>query len=423
MPKPSRLRLFLVLSIGLISIAFGSIFVKLSQEAPSLVIAFFRMSWASAILFPFYLVRKPAKRSGSQLWLLAAGLALALHFAFWVSSLRYTSVAVSVLLVNTSPVLVALFSYVTFRERLTLRGALGITLAFLGSAVLFLNDLYSLGDWRGAALSLAGACMLGVYLVAGRRVRQQVSLIGYVYPTYLLAAVILGGIVWAGDFRLTGFSSKTYFFLFLLGLVPQCLGHTSYNWALKYLSATIISTVVLAEPILATLLAYWILREAIGIAILLGGVAVGLGIFLVSGWGIALRPKVEVAAAILRTDGKVWIQKRQSTDHLEGYWEFPGGKVDPDESPYQALRREIHEELGLELDATPCDPIHIQEYSYPEREVRVHFFLVQLDSDSPLGSGQWVRLDQLDQFTFPPANQAVIEKIRTEGETILGVIA
>jgi drug/metabolite transporter (DMT)-like permease len=243
------------------------------------------MLWACVLLAPFYWLSSSTQRTIIDKGLLLAGCALALHFAFWIASLRYTSVAVSVLLVNTSPALVAAYSHFALKERLTRRGLAGLVLALFGSLVLVWNDLSRLGDWRGAALAVLGALMLGIYLLAGRTIRQTRSLIQYVYPTYLSAAAILGVLVLFSGSSLIGFSTHTYLSLFLLGLVPQSLGHTSYNWALGHLSATTISTLILAEPVLATLLAWWLLGEKVGLFIIAGGVFVGAGIYLVSRWG------------------------------------------------------------------------------------------------------------------------------------------
>ena len=411
--EPSRLILHLILAIGLLSSGFGSILVKLSGEAPSLVIAFYRMFSASVFLLPFFILRNPTKRKSHPTWLFVSGIALALHFAFWVSSLHHTSVAVSTLLVNTSPVLVSLFSYFAFCERLTFAGISGIFLAFLGGGLLFWHDLLSLGDWRGATLALAGAAMLGLYLIAGRILRQEMSLIEYVFPTYVLATTTLAGVVWTQDLSLFGFSTKTYLFLLLLGLVPQCVGHTSQNWALKYLSATFISTLVLSEPIIATVLAFWILSETIGKLTLFGGITVGAGIFLVARWGITSGQQIEVVAAVLCNESKIWIQQRRDTDHLEGYWEFPGGKIESGELIFEALSRELDEELHAKLQLKPQDPFLTQEYTYPDRRVRIHFFLVELEFEQSLGNGAWVGINQLHKYRFPPANNLVLEKIRS----------
>lgn len=275
----------------MISVSLGGVLAKLGQqEASSLTIAFFRLLWAGVLLFPFYAIRRsdgpPGRTPTLFTWFFLAGGALALHFAFWIGSLRFTSVAVSVLLVNTAPILVAILSYLLFAERLTRRGLLGIVLAFGGSSTLLASDLQNLGDWRGGALALAGAVMLAIYLVAGRRIRQERSLLAYVYPTYVLAALILAALVLAEGESPLKLSRTTHLYLFLLGVFPQCIGHTSYNWGLGYLPATLVSTLVLAEPVLATFLAYWILGEAIGLEAVAGGAAVLAGIALVTGRGV-----------------------------------------------------------------------------------------------------------------------------------------
>jgi drug/metabolite transporter (DMT)-like permease len=214
------------------------------------------------------------------------GIALALHFAFWIASLRFTSVAVSVLLVNTAPAIVAALSYLLWGERLTYRGAMGIFLSICGIVILVGQDLYRIDSWKGALLALLGAVMFAVYLLIGRSSRQSTSLLGYVYPTYVTATTILLILVFAGNAPLQGFSSRTHFFMILLGVLPQCLGHTSYNWALRYLSATVISMLMLAEPVLATLFAWWILGEEVTLLVAVGAAFVATGIFTVSKWGI-----------------------------------------------------------------------------------------------------------------------------------------
>jgi len=285
-------KVFPILSLGMVAISAGSILVRFSQEAPSLAIAFYRMLWATVILFPFFWHRREPLSHYLRWEYAAAGIALALHFAFWIHSLRFTSVAVSVLLVNTSPVLVALLSFFFFRERLTRRGILGLASSVIGASVLFWNDLEDLGDWRGPVYAGLGALAVGCYLISGRSLRRNTDLINYVFPTYACAAAVLGLAVLTTGTPWRGFSWETHGFLLLLGLVPQVLGHTSYNWALGFLSATVVSTLILVEPILATLFAWWILDETVSGMILIGGVLVGTGIFLISHRGIASQKEV-----------------------------------------------------------------------------------------------------------------------------------
>ncbi len=276
----------MILLLGLLSISFGSILIRFSQEAPPLVIAFYRMFWSLVVLSPFCCFgRDRISLPHFDSRRILAGIALALHFAFWISSLSYTSVAVSVLLVNTSPVLVALLSYLAFSERLSWCGIFGITLTICGSLILVWEDLSRLGNPTGAVLALLGALMLGVYLVAGKKIRQTESLLQYVIPVYFIAAVVLGALAMIQGYSFTEYSGETHLFMILLGLVPQVMGHTSYNWAIRYTTATLIAVIVVAEPFLATIWAWWLLGEPVTSSIMGGGILVASGIVLVSAKG------------------------------------------------------------------------------------------------------------------------------------------
>jgi len=282
---PGRAKIFTVLGLGLGAISFGSILVRFAGEASPLVIAFYRMVSSLMILAPFCLGGNLRPLLRFDRVRILAGSALALHFAFWISSLSHTSVAVSVLLVNTSPALVAALSALLFAERMNRWGVTGIGLTLGGSVLLVKNDLSRLGDPTGAALALLGALAFGVYLVAGRKIRKTESLLQYVIPVYFIAAVVLGALVLAAGHPLRGFSGRTWLCLFLLGLVPQILGHTSYNWTIRYVPATLISVVVVLEPFLAAAWAWWLLDEPVTLPVAGGGALVASGIALVSSWG------------------------------------------------------------------------------------------------------------------------------------------
>ncbi|GAB4239848.1 MAG: DMT family transporter [Acidobacteriota bacterium] len=250
------------LTLGLLGISWGSILVRLAQEAPSLTIAAYRMAWATVLLAPAYFTRarRPLLAAIGAQWVPAV--ALAVHFAAWIASLRYTSVAVSVILVNTAPVWTALWSWRRGSESFRSSASLGVFLCCAGSLLLFFQDFSLSRDWRGPALALVGALALSVYLLAGRRLRREVSLLEYVFPVYLAAAGLLLFLVLVLRLPAWDFAPSTHFALFALGLVPQVLGHSSYNWALRHVPATSVAVVIVGEPVLATLLAWWLLDES-----------------------------------------------------------------------------------------------------------------------------------------------------------------
>jgi drug/metabolite transporter (DMT)-like permease len=290
----------LVLFIGVLGISSGSILVRLAQgqDMPSLVIAAWRLTLASSVLLPLALMRQrdELRRMSGSAWLLAllSGFMLALHFAGWISSLAYTSVASSTVLVSTSPLWVGLAAPFLLQEHLSRPLKVGIVLAMLGSLVIGLADVVALLDGRlhfsltqftnqpnplfGNGLALIGAFAASAYLIIGRRLRHGMSLLSYTAVVYSTAAFFLVVMALARGYTLFGYSATAYLVMILMAVFPQLIGHSSYNWALGYLSAASVSVVVIAEPIGATLLALLIFQEIpnsitlMGSALLLSGI-------------------------------------------------------------------------------------------------------------------------------------------------------
>ena len=420
--RPQPINLVLTVLVAVVSVSFGSLLVKWNTEAPPLTIAFFRMLWASVLLFPFYLQERvaTARAGGAALpstSILVAGLALALHFAFWITSLRHTSVAVSVFLVNTAPLMVALFSFLLWRERLTFTGAAGIVVAVAGTGCLSLEQFQSSGTPAGALYALLGALFLSVYLTAGRASLRATSLWLYVYPTYLIAALALGVLVWLTESRVGGFGIRTHALMFLLGLVPQCLGHTAYNRVLQHFSPTLVSLLLLGEPVGASVLAYVFLSEGLAPLSLLGAGAVGVGVFLVSRGGIHTESAQQIAVAVIRSRLGILVQEREGDSLLKGSLEFPGGKIEDGESPLQTAIREAQKECGLELDPRSASEIWQQSHQYPDRHVHIHFLLFDVPGAVPAGTGTWLPEKDLDEKSFPAANRQVIRLLKSSDRT------
>jgi drug/metabolite transporter (DMT)-like permease len=291
----------LVLGLGILAVSSSSILIRFAQaEAPSLSIAAWRLSLAALLLAPLALTRGRAEIA-SLTWserglALISGIFLALHFATWISSLAFTSVASSVVLVSTAPLWVALLSPLTLKESLSRPMLIGMLLALVGGVIVALSDTCSwsasglvcpeLGEFlRGRAflgdlLALAGAVAVAGYLIIGRRLRARVSLLGYIFMVYGMAALVLLLVVFATGMPMTGFSPKTYIWLLGLAVLPQLVGHTTYNWALAYLSAAFVSITVLGEPVGSSILAYFLLEEEISQIKLVGAALTLVGIYL-----------------------------------------------------------------------------------------------------------------------------------------------
>jgi drug/metabolite transporter (DMT)-like permease len=275
-------RFYLFLPIGIIAISFASIFVKLC-DAPVLIIAAYRMTLASLMLIPFACYKRPWRgwTRNERGCLLLSGLFLSLHFAFWIASLKYTSVASSVVLVTTHPIFVGIGGSLFLKERLGLRLILGIALSVFGSGLIGFGDMtLSSEALMGDGFALLGAMAASGYLLIGRKMRKDQNLFSYVFPVYSTAGAILILLSLVFQEPFLGYSPSTYLFLFLLALIPQLIGHTTFNWALKYLPASMVATTILGEPIGSTLLAYFILGEELTFLKILGGVLIFTGILV-----------------------------------------------------------------------------------------------------------------------------------------------
>ncbi len=282
---------FVVMGVGIFAVSTAAIFIRLAQEedAPSLVIAAARMVVASVVLtfpairrYPHELRRLTRRDMGL---VLIGGGVLGLHFATWITSLEYTSVVNSVVLVTTNPLWVAVLAPLFLKEKLGRFTLIGLALAFGGGILVALTG--SAGDppnrsdpLLGNGLAVIGAMMAAVYFVIGRRLRGGLSLIPYVWLVYGVAAIVLVVAVILTGQQVGGLAWQAYVWMALMGLTAQLIGHSSFNFALGYLPAAYVSLVVLGEPIGSGILAAVFLDEwpvflqLVGAAFILGGIAI-----------------------------------------------------------------------------------------------------------------------------------------------------
>ena len=292
-----------VISVGIIAASSASIIIRFAQiYVPSLVIVAFRLTLATLILAPFALTRHrhEIQTISRQKWVLAiaSGFFLALHFISWTTSLEYTDVVSSVMLVSTVPVWVALLSPVFLNESVSRYAIFGMSLALVGGFIITISDICHIGAGGiscnfdstsignrallGDLLALVGAVMAAGYVMIGRKLRPDMELVSYVFVVYGIAALALIILVVITGNTFLGYPSEAYGWLVLLALVPQLIGHTSFNWALRYLSAGFVSISLLGEPIGSAILAYIFLAEAPTYGNIFGAILILIGIYLAS---------------------------------------------------------------------------------------------------------------------------------------------
>jgi len=291
----------LVLLFGILTISTGSLMVRYAQGyASSPVIAAYRMVLSALFLAPIALTRhREELKSLTRSELVLAGLSgffLAIHFATWITSLEYTSVASSVVLVTTTPLWVALLTPFTIKEPLSRPVLVGMALALVGVMGVGLSDTCHISQMRmicpdmgkffegkailGDLLATSGAIVAAAYVLIGRRLRTQLSLVGYTFLVYGAAAVFLVAFMLVSGNAPVGYPPQAYIWFLLLALVPQMMGHSSFNWALGYVSAALVSVALLCEPVGATLLAYLLLGETPTTLKLFGAILILIGIYL-----------------------------------------------------------------------------------------------------------------------------------------------
>ena len=267
-----------LLALAVLCVSVGSIFIRLAA-APPLAVAFYRITLATLIIAPFAggsAVRAwPVLSSRRRLAMIASGVALGLHFATWIASLSFTSVAASVLLVNTAPIFTLAFSRLVLGEAIAPAVAVAMAVALVGAALIAAADwAQSAASLLGSGLAVAGAVTLSAYHVIGRGLRDALPLPAYVVCVWAGAAATLGLLVAAAGVPITGYSARTFAWLLALAVVPTVLGHGLVNLSLRAFPAPTVGLFLLGEPVAAAALAYAVFGERPGALTLAGGLLV-----------------------------------------------------------------------------------------------------------------------------------------------------
>lgn len=276
---------YIAVIIGVISISSSAVLVKLADNAPAAIIANYRLLFAVIIMAPLILVkyRHEFRFIQRKDWILSAGagLFLALHFILWFESLSYTSVASSVVLVTLQPIFAFLGTYLFFQERFSFGAIISMIIALLGSFIISLGDFQLSGmAFLGDILAILGAIAITAYFLLGQKVRKRLSLMTYTFVVYTISSIslVLYNLILQHPFF--GYPSSHWWIFLALAIFPTFFGHSLFNWALRWLSTSIISMGIVFEPVGATLLAYIVLQEQVTASQWLGGTIVLFGLFL-----------------------------------------------------------------------------------------------------------------------------------------------
>lgn len=269
--------------VGVLAVSFAAIFVRWSA-APALITAMYRLLFAALLTCGVIFTRGKAnfKAFAVQDMVLAmgSGVFLALHFYSWFVSLELTSVASSTVLVTMQPIFVVAGEYLLFRERVTPLAMLGIAISLTGSIFIGLGGSRELHRLYGDVLALLGALLVSVYLLIGRSLRKRVPMLEYTLVVYSTSTVVLLVLALVSNTPLHGYPAGTWLVFFLLALVPTMLGHSLFNWALKYLETSYISVNILGEPVGATVLAWLFFGEVPSVSEAVGGALILAGLYL-----------------------------------------------------------------------------------------------------------------------------------------------
>jgi drug/metabolite transporter (DMT)-like permease len=288
--KPSKQTVGLVITLGIFSVSTAAIFIRLAFEAAntqgvgfSLVLAASRLAIAAIFLLPTWRNHQTQELQRSAfLYSIAAGVCLAVHFATWISSLSYTSIAASTTLVTTNPVWVALISWLWFKERPTWLTSLGIAIALSGGILIGVGSSGTeLGSdpLVGNSLALIGAIAVSFYFLLGREAQRQGLGIGrHAALTYTTAAVVLLPLPLFFNTGYFGYASEVYLWIGLMAIFPQLIGHTSFNWAVRWISPTLVTLTILAEPVGSSILGFLVFRENPGVIVGIGAIVILVGV-------------------------------------------------------------------------------------------------------------------------------------------------
>lgn len=277
--KSIEKKIYLILAAGILVISFAGVFVAMA-DAPAIIIAFYRMFFTIAVLTPVFIYRKDCR---FELFFdrrpVIIGFFLAIHFILWVTAFEYTAVANAVIFIALQPLFTLIFERLWAKEDLRPGIYRGLFIAITGSIIVGAGDLNNLfASIRGDTLAIMAAFFAGLYLFSGRSLRKKLDYFPYIYTVYTYAtAFLLIAVIFSG-YSFTGYSQTNWLLFIGLALGPTVIGHSVLNLAVRYVPATLVSTTIIGEPVLTSLLAWILLGDKIPPLTIVGGTFIIYGL-------------------------------------------------------------------------------------------------------------------------------------------------
>ncbi|MBS4173909.1 DMT family transporter [Bacillus sp. FJAT-49736] len=276
--KTTKIQSYIALMVGVIAVSTSAILVKLSS-ADAGVIAFYRLFFTVLLMLPLFLIKNVKELRfisvGDWIKSIFAGVFLAFHFILWFESLNLTSVASSTVLVTLQPLFAFVGTFFIFKESFSLKSIISGIVAVIGSFIISWGDFAINGKaLMGDLIALAACALITGYLLIGQNIRKRLSLMTYTFIVYGISSIVLFIYVVIKQEPFYHLPSQDWIYFLLLAIFPTLLGHTIFNWCIKWISTSTISMAILFEPIGAAILAYYIFNEKIIMTQVIGGIII-----------------------------------------------------------------------------------------------------------------------------------------------------
>ena len=270
----------LLLVFATFSVSTSPILARLLSEVPAVGISFWRMAIGATILW-IYSNFKPTESlsTKNKNYTILGGIFLGIHFQFFFESIKLTTIANATFLGTLAPLFTLFLEKFWLKRRIKKNMIFALAIIFTGSIIIISDQFDASSNYTvGNLYALICSFWIALAFMISENVRKEAGTVAFSRTLFASAAITLMMISFYTGESLIGYSKMDYFGLFLLGLIPTVFGHSTFYFALRYLQPTIVASFPLGEPIIASVIAYFLFSEAVGFSIILGGILTILGL-------------------------------------------------------------------------------------------------------------------------------------------------